>query len=81
VQHVVVSDAQDANAVRFDPLLARSIVRGSVEMAIAVKLECEPSLVTIGIQEIASDRMLAAEFQAGEAPVAETAPKQPLGNG
>jgi len=64
----------------FNPLLPLAIVAGSFYVAVTVEFNRQARVVRVEIQHVAAQRMLASEFQTGEATVAKASPEQPFGD-
>jgi hypothetical protein len=62
----------------FDPLLPLAMVASGSYVAVTVEFNRQARVVRVEIQHVAPQRMLASEFQTGEATVAKASPEQPF---
>lgn len=76
-QDVGGGEAQDAEALLFEPAGAARVVRGLERVVVrrAINFDAEAGLGAVEIQNVGAERMLAAEAQAGEAAAAQVGPQ------
>ncbi len=81
LQHLMIPKAQDGQPPGAQKLVPGRVIGTTLRMLPAVELYDQTMLIAIEIQDVATDRMLAAEFRVGQATTAQEVPDQLLGVG
>jgi hypothetical protein len=77
--HLVIPKTQDFESLRFNPCSPRCVLGLAFRVLPAIQFHHEPSFETHKIQDVASQRMLAAELETVHLTLPKIAPKQALG--
>jgi hypothetical protein len=79
-ENIIIPEAEDLKAVPMQKGVAGDVRRGTRVLS-TIDLDRKPQLHAGEIDDIRSDRMLAADFGRGELPAAQAPPQQALGIG